>query len=187
MRINTRDPDWYDHSPMDVTYVLINSGSTADWGINIPIRRTYVPLAIVCASHIFSSGAGAGGSGSVAATGRGSSVGFRTAGGSTGSGARGGGSFAGAERGAGWAGSGGGRRGGAKSASGGATKRAGGRPLFPNATFTSVTGRRSSLPSGASLNKPLLPVGAGNSPSTLPAATHENWGLSPDFDFSVST
>jgi hypothetical protein len=52
-----------------------------------------------------------------------------------------------------------------------------------------ATGHQSSLPSGVSLNTPLLPVGANNSPPALPTATHEKWGLSLGvaFDFSVFT
>lgn len=48
-----------------------------------------------------------------------------------------------------------------------------------------AAGHQNTLPSGVSLNFPLLPVGASNSPPTLPSATHEKWGISLGVAFDV--
>jgi hypothetical protein len=52
-----------------------------------------------------------------------------------------------------------------------------------------AAGHQNTLPSGVSLNNPLLPVGSSNSSPTLPTATHEKWGIAVGigFDLTVST
>jgi hypothetical protein len=49
-----------------------------------------------------------------------------------------------------------------------------------------AAGHQNTLPSGVSLNTPLLPVGASNSPPALPTATHEKWGISLGVAFDVN-